>query len=176
MTMTTAAPCARVLSLFPAAAGLEVPSSLAQGWTRIGVAARSHVTAYLAGAAIAGGVVVATGDVPPTFAADLAVGAPQLRAAFPGLRRRVVALEARGGRAIVRVACYGLHGGAFFGFMAPTGRPVAFDEEHALVLDGDHVAVDHLALDLRAIIRQMAGPRSRMLAAAPLPLATAPAK
>jgi hypothetical protein len=133
---------------------LEVPASLSDRWVALAAEVRARVEAYLTRAGVRVSV-DAGGDLPATFLDDLAGGGPQLRAAFPGLARRVTAIELRGARAIeIRVSCEGDHDGDFYGFLRATGRRVRFDERHELVLRDDAVA-HRIAIDLRAIVRQL---------------------
>jgi hypothetical protein len=83
---------------------------------------------------------------------DLETGGARLRAAFPGLARRVTAIERASGAIEIRVACEGAHDGEFYGFLRASGRRVRFDERH--VVSG---ARHRIAIDLRAIVRQMRG-------------------
>ena len=135
---------------------LEVPVSLSDRWVALAGEVRARVEAFLTGAR-ARVTVDGGGELPATFVEDLAGGGPQLRAAFPGLARRVTAIEAHGARAIeIRVSCEGAHDGDFYGFLRASGRRVRFDERHELVLRDDAIA-HRIAIDLRAIVRQMRG-------------------
>lgn len=132
---------------------LEVPVILSAAWRALAPAARSQVEAFLGGAAPCG-VVVAADAIPEPFAQDLARGGGRLRAAFPRLARRVVAIEP-GPRLAIRVACDGVHDGEFYGFLRASRRRVRFDELHELIVDGGVLAWHRVAIDLRAIVRQL---------------------
>ena len=136
---------------------IEVPPALAAPWFALPIPVRAHVTAYLGTEPVAATV---EAEVPDCFVDDLATGGRRLRAAFPALVRRVAAVEVAGDRVEIRIACEGNHDGAFFGLMTPTGRRVRFEEVHVLVVAHDRVIADRLALDLRAIVRQL-GTRPR---------------
>lgn len=181
----SASPCARIVPLFPREspredAMLEVDSAVAAAWRQLAAAVRGHVAGFLADAPDAPVVpvapvapvvppappaprakILAPRDAPAAFAADLERGGPALRAAFPALRRRVAAIALHADRVVITIACEATHDGTFFGFMRPTRRAVQFTETHAMRVDGDRVVDDALAIDLRAIIRQLATPAER---------------
>ena len=132
---------------------LEVPASLSDRWVALAGEVRERVEAVLTRAGVR--VSVDGGDLPEPFVDDLAGGGPQLRAAFPGLARRVIAIEPRGPRAVeIRVSCEGDHDGDFYGFLRASGRHVRFDERHELVVRDDAIA-HRIAIDVRAIVRQL---------------------
>jgi hypothetical protein len=132
-------------------------------WRRLDDSVRDHVHAFLGTTSIASNVIVpAATDLPPEIAVDLAQGGVALRAAFPELVRRVVAIAASNPRRVtIRVTCEGRHCGILFGLVKPTRRIVRFDAVHCLTCDGDRIVEDHLEIDLRAIVRQLAA-RSRV--------------
>ena len=132
---------------------LEVPASLSDRWVALAREARERVEAFLTRAVR---VVIAAEDLPPAFVRDLERGGLGLREAFPDLARRVTAIEARE-RIVVRVACDGNQRGAFYGVLSATGRRVQFDERHELIVRAGDVAAHRIAIDLRAIVRQMRG-------------------
>ncbi len=149
---------------------LEIPASLSDRWVALAREVRERVEAFLgsrgsrgargiddtggpAGARVA---VVDGGELPSTFVDDLAGGGAQLRAAFPGLARRVTAIEPGHGAIEIRVACEGDHDGDFYGFLRASGRRVRFDERHELAMRGRSIA-HRISIDLRAIVRQMRG-------------------
>ncbi|MGE0548141.1 MAG: ester cyclase [Kofleriaceae bacterium] len=138
------------------ASAIHVRATLDGSWQRLAAVVRDHLGAFLAGRPVNDKVVVVSRETPSTFADDLAVGAPQLHAAFPDLVRRVTAIDDSGKRVTVRLSCQGTHDGAFFGFMMPTGRAVRFEEVHHIVVECDQLIEDRLELDLRTIIRQLA--------------------
>lgn len=132
---------------------LEVPAALTNAWRALAPAARDRIEAFLARGAPAGErAAVAGGDaMPETFVDDLAGGGARLRAAFPRLARRVIAIEP-GARLAVRVACDGVHDGDFYGTLAASKRRVRFVVHHELALDG---GAHRVSIDLRAIVRQL---------------------
>jgi SnoaL-like polyketide cyclase len=136
---------------------LEVPASLSDRWVALGREVRERVESFFGPAGTARAAVADDGELPASFVDDLAGGGPQLRAAFPGLARRVVAIEGRDrDRIEIRIACEGAHDGDFYGFLRASGRRVRFDERHELVVRGGAIA-HRIAIDLRAIVRQMRG-------------------
>ena len=88
--------------------------------------------------------------MPSTFIEDLISGGPRLRAAFPGLVRRLAWVDVSS----ICIECEGVHDGAFFDFMLPTRRRVRFDEIHEIALHGG-VVEDRVSIDFRSIIRQL---------------------
>lgn len=96
------------------------------------------------------------GPMPEDFAHDIAGGGCGFRTAFPALRRRIAAIVLKPSHTFVRVACQGQHDAPFFDLLAPTKRVVEFDVVHRLVIGPDDVIVDHIVLDLRAIVVQLA--------------------
>lgn len=98
---------------------------------------------------------VAAIDAAVPFHDDLIGGGVRLRAAFPGLARRVIAIE-RADRLVIRIACEGTQDGPFFGFMLATGRHVRFEEVHCMNVCNGRVVVDQVTIDMRLIIRQLA--------------------
>jgi len=133
---------------------LEVPDRLTNAWIALGSDVQARVAAFLDsdGLALAGAKI--TADAPASFLDDLASGGGRLRAAFPRLTRRIVAIEP-GARTCVRVACDGTHDGDFYGCLRASKRRVRFDAAHELVVR-DGVLVAHtIAIDLRGIVRQL---------------------
>lgn len=137
---------------------LEVPATLSPAWRALPPTVRAQIEAFLGGAAPPRGVVAADA-IPEPFARDLARGGGRLRAAFPRLVRRVIAIEA-GARIAIRVACDGVHDGDFYGCLSASRRRVRFDELHELVVDGGALARHQVAIDLRAIVRQLSASSS----------------
>lgn len=137
---------------------LRVPGDLANDWRALGPAIRGYLGQFLTLAAPAHApeqvAALATGF--PGFHDDLAAGGPRLCAAFPGLVRTLVAIERGDDRLEVRIACEGAHDGPFFDFMLATGRAVRFVEIHRLQVRAGRIVEDQIAIDLRAIIRQLA--------------------
>lgn len=75
------------------------------------------------------------------------------RRAVPTAIARLRSITGDGMRSI---ACAGTHDGLFFDFMLATGRHVFFEEVHILRVRGGRVVEDHVAIDMRAIIRKLA--------------------
>lgn len=154
------------------AEGLAVPPPLSARWAELPPPLRRHLASFLAPArpadppgALAARVAAAPtaptapgppGSVPASFLEDLAAGGPHLRAAFPNLVRRLASIDGAD-PLVVRVTCEGAHDGPFFGFMLPTNRRIRFDELHHLTLARDGAADVRVAIDFRAIVRQLAG-------------------
>jgi predicted ester cyclase len=67
-----------------------------------------------------------------------------------------VKIAASPDRISVRVVCWGEHVGPFFDLLTPTRRRVRFHVDHRLAVIGDHVVDDCIALDLRALLVQLA--------------------
>jgi hypothetical protein len=142
---------------------LEVPAQLSDRWLALAREVRERVEAFLEPSA-APRALATEGDLPPTFADDLAGGGGQLRAAFPALARRMIAIE-RGSPSgpsgiEIRIACEGDHDGDFYGLLRPSGRHVRFDEKHELLVRGEEVAAHRVGIDLRAIVRQLSASRA----------------
>ena len=132
---------------------LEVPAPLTDRWVALARGVRDRVDAFLT-QGVTPVAVVADDELPASFAEDLAAGGLRLRAAFPGLARRIAAIDGRD-RIEIRVACEGAHDGEFYGFLRPTGRRVRFDEVLELIVRGGAIAAHRVAIDLRAIVRQL---------------------
>jgi len=137
---------------------LEVPTPLTPAWIALAPAVRARIESFLSREPSSHAAMVAT-DAPAPFADDLRRGGSGLRAAFPALVRRVVAIE-RGDRLAIRVASAGAHDGEFYGCLSASGREVSFDELHELALHGDEIVAHRIAIDLRAIVRQLGAPRA----------------
>lgn len=171
MRSSTACTAAAALSIVrePVAADpqhLEVSPSLAGRWSELPPAVQRYLGTYLTAAGPrpfepgdrpSSVEVTGPAPLPTNFAEDLAIGAPRMRSAFPALARRLDAVSGQGGTISVRIACEGTHDGAFFGYMLPTRRRVRFYEVHNLVVDGDRIVADQVAIDVRAIVRQLVG-------------------
>lgn len=140
---------------------LEIPPALAPRWAALAPSVRRYLAAYLAPAACLTAdcpdrvELVAPPPVPPTFVDDLSRGGPLLRAALPDLVRTLTRIDGPAPLSI-EILCEGTHDAPFFGFLLPTRRRVRFHEVHQLVL-GDHLLEDRVSIDVRAIVRQLAG-------------------
>jgi hypothetical protein len=145
--------------------GIEVPASLRARWLELGAAVQQAVAAFLdppGAAARRAWVATPVGTkLPASFAEDVGHGAPGLSQAFPRLSRSLAAIELAPAPAPdriqldVRVVCHGVHDGTFYGFMQATGRQVRFDEVHQLTFLDGRLVEDRVALDFRAIVRQL---------------------
>lgn len=134
---------------------IGIPLHLEGRWRELDQPSRDHVDTFLSvEPAPSVNVVVATA-LPSTFADDLAVGGPQLRAAFPHLQRTLAGITRKGTRITVRIACEGDHAEPFFGILAATRRHVQFVEEHRMELRDGRLCEDRIVIDLAAIIRQL---------------------
>jgi hypothetical protein len=132
--------------------------AVAARWRPLGEALRARVSAFLDVARWPGAPydVRAAAPIPEDFARDLATGGATLRSAFPGLVRRVHAVHHAGDAITVHVRCVGEQRGAFFRILSPTARRVTFDVVHVVDVRGERVAEHRVALDLRAIVLQLA--------------------
>jgi predicted ester cyclase len=136
---------------------LHVPAAIRPSWLELDPRVHAYLHGFLTLATpeLPDHVGAADLEVPPTFHNDLIGGAPRLRAAFPALVREVVSIDA-GDHLLIRIACEGTHDGPFFGFMLATGRTVRFDEVHTMRVRNGRVVEDHVTVDMRLIIRQLA--------------------
>jgi hypothetical protein len=141
----------------PAEGDLAIDGAVATTWRALGGVERARTSAFLSGAQGPDGAydVYPDAALPEEFACDFACGGPTLRAAFPHLVRRVIGIDRRGERITVRVACVGDQRGAFFCILSPTGRRVAFDVVHRIVIREGRVAEHRVAIDIRAIVLQL---------------------
>ena len=138
-------------------AELEVAPTVSAKWGALDSRVRQRVAALFdRSCVVAGQGFAVRGKVPEMFARDLACGGGGFRAAFPLLVRRVVKIAAWPDRISVRVVCGGEHVGPFFELMTPTRRWVRFHVDHRLAVIGDHVVEDCIAVDLRALVVQLA--------------------
>ena len=138
-------------------ADLEVAPRIRAEWGALDSRARLRVAALFdPSCAAAGRAFVVGGDLPELFARDLARGGGGFRVAFPRLVRRVVNIAAAPDRISVRVVCRGEHAGPFFELLTPTRRWVRFDVDHRLVVVGHQVVEDCIALNVRALVVQLA--------------------
>jgi hypothetical protein len=144
------------------AVDLEVAMDLDGAWSELPVSARQRVAALFdpsrTSAAASFKVV---GCMPESFARDVARGGAGFRAAFPTLTRRIVGVIGGSPETSVRVECRGEHLGHFFDVLAPTKRAVQFDVTHRLVVGPNDRIEDHITLDLRTIVLQLARSTSR---------------
>jgi hypothetical protein len=146
----------------PAVDDLEIALGVNAAWNTLALSLRRRVaTLFDRPCAVAVCSYEIEGPMPEDFARDLAWGGFRFRAAFPTLRRRVVAIVATPSHTFVRIACQGEHVAPFFDLLAPTKRSVQFDVTHRLVIAGDDRIEDRIALDLRAIVLQLAGSSAR---------------
>jgi hypothetical protein len=137
---------------------LEIAPGVSTAWNALAPGLRHRVAALFdRSCAPAARSFEVEGRMPEDFARDLACGGCGFRAAFPTLTRRIVAIVGTPSHPLVRVVCQGKHLAPFFDLLAPTGRRVQFDVMHRLVVGGDHLIEDRVALDLRAIVLQLAG-------------------
>ena len=135
---------------------LAIDAQIAARWCALDDAMRARVAAFLAYADCDMSSVLVDGTLPQDFARDLRVGGRTLREAFPGLVRRVTYVGRQGHQIRVRVACAGEHRAPFFRLFSATGRRVAFDVVHRLVVRDGNVVEHHVTLDVRALIVQLA--------------------
>jgi hypothetical protein len=148
----------------PGVGELEVATGLDAAWTALALGVRHSVGALFARAEpLPVQTFEIEGCLPDCFARDLARGGAGLRAAFPALRRRVIAIDTTPSQVLARVACRGRHLAPFFDLLAPTQRYVRFDVMHHVVLADNHHARDRVTLDLRAILVQLARPQPHAL-------------
>jgi hypothetical protein len=139
------------------AADLEVAPRVSAQWRALDSGVREQVAALFdRSCAVVGRAFAVRGRVPELFARDLACGGGGFRAAFPFLVRRVVRIAASPDSVSVRVVCRGQHVGTFFELLTPTRRWVRFHVDHRLAVIGDHVVEHCVALDLRALVVQLA--------------------
>jgi predicted ester cyclase len=137
---------------------LHVPTAMGPRWQTLDPRVHAYLRGFLTLATpheVPDRVAAEAPGVPPSFHSDLIGGAPRLRVAFPDLVREVVAIDG-GDHLVIRIACEGTHDGSFFGFMLATGRHVRFEEVHTLRVRNGRVIEDHVTIDLRLIIRQLA--------------------
>jgi predicted ester cyclase len=102
----------------------------------------------------------ATGSLPERFVTDIRSGGAGLRCAFPGLVRTVERVSRTVRGVVVDIFCTGRHTGAFYDLLCPTGRDVCFSERHELFLHDGVLVEDVVAIDVRSVLRQLAGSRS----------------
>jgi predicted ester cyclase len=141
---------------------IGIPPHLEARWRELDQPSRDHVDAFLspeptpcdAAPNDRVNISVAT-PLPSTFADDLAIGGPQLRAAFPQLQRTLAGITRKGSRITVRIACEGGHVEPFFGIVRATQRHVQFVEEHRMEVRDGRLCEDQIAIDLAGIIRQL---------------------
>jgi hypothetical protein len=142
---------------------LRLDAGVGPHWRALSAGGRAGVAAFLGGARGLEllGFECTDPTLPEDFARDVAAGGKLLRAAFPDLVRSVKSVDRTGpDEILVRVGCEGHHGAAFFGILSPTGRRVAFDVVHSLVVSEGNVVQHRVTLDVPAIISQLvAGPR-----------------
>ena len=89
---------------------------------------------------------------------DVAKVATRLKAAFPQLTRRVVAV-AMGGPIVVSLECTGRHEGMWGDIIYPTSRLATFEEQHDIVAIDGAIVSDSIMLDLPGIVSQLCGNR-----------------
>lgn len=149
-------------------ADLEVAPRVSAEWRALDSAIRQRVAALFGPSpGVAGRPFAVRGTVPETFARDLGRGGGGFRAAFPWLVRRVVKIAASPDRICVRVVCRGEHVGQFFELLTPTGRWVRFHVDHHFAVVGEHVVDDCIAMNLRALVVQLASPNDVLSAPGP---------
>jgi predicted ester cyclase len=82
--------------------------------------------------------------------------ARRVSTAFPRLRRRVVEVVV-GQEITVRLRCEGRHEGMWHGILCPTGRLVAFDEQHEVTTSRGRLLSDRMTIDLSRVLFQLCG-------------------
>lgn len=140
---------------------LELSESLRGRWNELPPAARSVVQGMPfrreddnRDAASSVTVIVDDPRLPRELANDILRGAPRLHAAFPGLVRRLAAIE--GGREIsIDVICEGRHAAPLYGILAPTQRIARFRERYAFALAGARLTELRISIDVRSIVSQL---------------------
>ena len=88
--------------------------------------------------------------------ADVEDLARRLSTAFPRLRRRVVEVVVAQ-EITVRLRCEGRHEGMWHGILCPTGRVVAFDEQHEVATWRGQLLSDRMTIDLSQILFHLCG-------------------
>jgi hypothetical protein len=149
------------------AESLEVKSCQRRAWELLDDVIRSQVCAFLSddgrGQKSGNAKCVryrATGSLPERFVTDIRYGGAGLRCAFPGLVRTVVRVSTTMRGMAVELVSEGAHTGAFYDLLCPTGRHVCFSELHDLILHRGVLVEDAVAVDVRSVIRQLAGLRT----------------
>jgi len=150
---------------------LAISASAMPRWNRLAEEERASVGAFLDGEIAADGayLVTASARLPREFVADLSAGGPLLRAAFPDLARKVSRVETVGEETVVRVRCLGDHRGPFYRLLSATGKEAGFDVVHRFVHHAEGRCEDRVAVDVRAIVTQLAEHRAKSRATAKAP-------
>jgi predicted ester cyclase len=143
---------------------LEVRSCQRRAWELLDDVIRSQISEFLASE---GSVQKsrtakcvpyrATGSLPERFMTDIRSGGAGLRCAFPGLVRTVERVSRTMRGVAVEIVCKGEHTGPFYDLVCPTGRDVCFSEFHDLLLARGVLVEDRVAVDVRSVLRQLAG-------------------
>lgn len=141
---------------------LQIAKSAIEGWRRLPPAVRWYVGPFF------GGGRPMEDYWTPAFAAlalpqstamsrhDVEDLARRLSTAFPRLRRRVVEVVV-GQEITVRLRCEGRHEGMWHGILCPTGRLVAFDEQHDVATSRGRLLWDRMTIDLSGVLSQLCG-------------------
>jgi SnoaL-like polyketide cyclase len=144
------------------ASDLKVAPGVNLAWDALALGLRHRVAALFdRPCALATRSFEVEGAMPEAFARDLAHGGCGFRAAFSAFTRRIEGIVDTTSHTSVRVVCQGKHVGAFFGLLSATGRQVEFEVVHRLVVAGNEVLEDRIALNLRTILLQLAGSPTR---------------
>ena len=137
---------------------LRVANAVTAAWSRAGENVHARVDAYLSSTETASACELDL-PLPSPLATDLSRGGVVLRATFPTLTRNVIAVAEVSGGIVIRVRYEGKSGGTFYGILAPTNRPVAFDVVHRLDVTSGRVVRHRVEIDMRGILRQVVGRR-----------------
>jgi predicted ester cyclase len=144
--------------------GFKISRAARKKWLSLPRPVQRHVEAFLSGAypqrACRRSRAVSILPAPTTSTpGDIEDVAAHLSRAFPRLIRRVTHV-ATGGHVRVRLECEGAHERTWRGIVCPTGRRVAFKEQHEIVTSGDRILCDWITLDLDSILLQLCVDRS----------------
>ncbi len=140
--------------------GFEVSRAARKRWLSLPRPVQRHVEAFICDAyrlrayrrsRVAVSILPAPATSTPSDIEDVAA---RLSTAFPRLIRRVTHI-ATGGHIRVRLECEGAHERTWRGLVCPTGRRVAFREQHEIVTSGDRVLCDWITLDVESILSQL---------------------
>jgi len=142
---------------------LEVKSCQRRAWELLDDVIHSQISEFLADERSAQSKTEksvpygATGSLPERFMTDIRSGGAGLRRAFPGLVRTVNRVSRTMRGVAVEIVCRGEHTGPFYDLVCPTGRDVCFSEFHDLLLPRGVLVEDRVAVDVRSVLRQLAG-------------------